>query len=51
MIMLFFIFQDNSCMQLMRYHILQAGRKEIKNFKKMWGLCHLVSVPSIQATL
>ena len=36
MIMLLIIFQENSCMQLMCYHMLQAGRKEIKNFKKKW---------------
>ena len=34
MIMLLIIFQENSCMQLMRYHMLQAGRKEIKNFEE-----------------
>ena len=49
MIMLFIIFQENSCMQLMHYHMLQAGRKEIKNFK-VEAYVNYVTVPSIPAT-
>ena len=44
MVMLLIIFQENSCMQLMRYHVLQAGRKEIKNFKKKWRLMSTMSL-------
>ena len=34
----------NPCMQLMHYHMLQAGRKEIKNFKKKWRLMSTMSL-------
>ena len=50
MIMLLIISKENSCMQLMCYHMLQAERKEIKAFKKKLRLMLTMSLSSKPVT-